>query len=59
MGQYRLVKSQEDDKRSLKEILDDINDYAVQADYLTCRGIQEDLAEIWRRYQNGTLCEKG
>lgn len=48
-----LKISTEPDKRTLKQILDSINEVAVQLPYLQCRGIQEDIAEIWRRYGSG------
>lgn len=48
-----LKLSTEPDKRTLKQILDSINEVAVQLPYLQCRDIQEDIAEIWRRYGSG------
>lgn len=38
------------DNRTLKQILDSINEVAVRLDYLDCRNIQEDISEIWERY---------
>ena len=50
---YTLKISTEPDKRTLKQILDSINEVAVQLTYLQCGAIQEDIAEIWRRYGPG------
>ena len=48
--------SNSEDTRTLKEILDDINSVAVEIqNYAACSLIQENLAEIWRRY--GTAVE--
>lgn len=38
------------DTRTLKEILDSINEVAVTLDYMPCRAIQEDIAEIANRF---------
>ena len=46
----KLVISNEEDKRSLKEILDDINEVASTMGYVAHMAIIEDISEIWRRY---------
>lgn len=48
MVEFRISK--DPDGRTLKQILDSINEVAVRLDYLDCRSIQEDIAEIWDRY---------
>lgn len=42
------------DTRTLKEILDSINEVAVTLDYMPCRAIQEDIAEIAERFSAGS-----
>lgn len=42
------------DTRTLKEILDSINEVAVTLDYMPCRAIQEDIAEIAYRFAAGS-----
>ena len=46
-----MIKITYEDTRTLKEILDEINQIAVTLPYLECRTIQEDIAEIWERYK--------
>lgn len=45
-----IAISTEQDNRSLKEILDEINEIARQLSYPDWSLIQEDLCEILRRY---------
>lgn len=43
------------DNRSLREILDELNNISHGLGYILHRTVQEDIAEIWRRYggENG------
>ncbi len=50
MSNFKLKIDKSPDCRTLEEILNSINDVAVTLPYLLCRSIQEDIAEIWRRY---------
>lgn len=43
------------DTRTLKEILDSINEVAVTLDYMPCRAIQDDIAEIAERFAAGSF----
>lgn len=38
------------DNRSLREILDELNNIGHGLGYIQHRMIQEDISEIWRRY---------
>ena len=38
------------DSRSLREILDELNNISHGLGYILHRTVQEDIAEIWRRY---------
>lgn len=51
MSELRLAGP---DTRTLKEILDSINEVAVTLDYMPCRAIQEDIAEIANRFAAGS-----
>ena len=56
MSELRLAGP---DTRTLKEILDSINEVAVTLGYMSCRAIQEDIAEIYDRYGDGWIeCDK-
>lgn len=49
---YGLKITTDRDTRSLKEILDEMNDIAVTLlNYCAGKTLQDDIAEIWRRYK--------
>ena len=47
------LRFEDPDPRTLKEILDSVNEVAVTLDYMQCRAIQEDIAEIANRFAAG------
>ena len=47
---YKLKFCESEDNRTLKEMLDSINEVAVTLDYCACRSIQEELAAIWEKF---------